>query len=453
MLTMPNMTPFPLSSPRPHTLSQSGDFNHTLAEECARAFSASTGLGCTVSDVAGHILYEHGNGCGSCQLCRAAGLPPENCIQAHIYGMTEAERFGGKYIYFCPLGLTCFVSPIIGEEGSTAKITVGPLLMVDLQDFIDCELSEFSSLTGEARASLIRLLEQVPSIPPEKVQELSVLLFMAVGFMNNVSAENRLLENARSDLLQGQIGAYISQLKTETHAPAYPFAKERELLQAISACDKKAAHRLMQELLGAILASGGGNLEWMKARVAELIVLISRTAIENGAEETPTLHFNAECLNRIPSFSSFRALSSWLTDITDNYMDRLFSYPDAKHANLIHRCIQYIGANYAGRLTLEDTARAVSLSPDYLSRIFRQETGNTFNHYLNQVRITKAKELIRHSDLRLTDISQMVGYDDQSYFTKVFRRLTGTAPNAYRKKTRTARKVPNRTTDFEIHAE
>ena len=48
--------------------------------------------------------------------------------------------------------------------------------------------------------------------------------------------------------------------------------------------------------------------------------------------------------------------------------------------------------------------------------------------------ITKAKELIRHSELRLTDISQLVGYDDQSYFTKVFKRVTGLSPNEYKKR-------------------
>ena len=65
-----------------------------------------------------------------------------------------------------------------------------------------------------------------------------------------------------------------------------------------------------------------------------------------------------------------------------------------------------------------------------------EETGTTFNRYLNNVRITKAKELIRRGEYRLTDISQMVGYDDQSYFTKVFRRITGLSPGEYGKKTR-----------------
>ena len=118
------------------------EFDHALAFECARSFSVSTGLGCTVSDISGKILYSCGCSVGNCPLADTTGISHADCIRAHNYGMTEAERFGGKYIYFCPLGLTCFVSPIIGEEGSMAKITVGPFLMVELQDFIDCELTE-----------------------------------------------------------------------------------------------------------------------------------------------------------------------------------------------------------------------------------------------------------------------------------------------------------------------
>ena len=73
-----------------------------------------------------------------------------------------------------------------------------------------------------------------------------------------------------------------------------------------------------------------------------------------------------------------------------------------------------------------------------MSRIFREETGVSFHQYLNNVRITKAKELIRTTNLRLTDISQMVGYDDQSYFTKVFKRTAGIAPGEYVKKYRSS---------------
>ena len=122
-------------------------FDRRLARECAKAFSQSTGLGCTLSDKTGRAFDEYGYGCESCGMCAAAGASHDRCVQAHIYGMTEAERFGGKYIYFCPMGLTCFVSPILGEGGAEAKITVGPFIMVEKQDFIACELTENVRLT------------------------------------------------------------------------------------------------------------------------------------------------------------------------------------------------------------------------------------------------------------------------------------------------------------------
>ncbi|MFQ9681575.1 MAG: helix-turn-helix transcriptional regulator [Ruthenibacterium lactatiformans] len=88
---------------------------------------------------------------------------------------------------------------------------------------------------------------------------------------------------------------------------------------------------------------------------------------------------------------------------------------------MIHRCIQYISVNYKERITLEDTARMVYLSPAYLSRIFKQETGVTFNEYLNRAREqgegTFAPPRAAHDGYFLA-----VGYEDQSYFTKVFKR-------------------------------
>ena len=410
-------------------------FDYQLADECSRAFCASTGLGCTVSDTEGRLLFEHGYGCHSCGLCRAAGLPDENCIRAHNYGMMEAERFGGKYIYFCPLGLTCFVSPIIGEAGSMAKITVGPFLMVELQDFIDCELKENLHLDAPTRERVVSLLKKVPQIMPQKVQELSILLFMAVGFLNNVSAENRMLAIERSDLLQGQISGYISQLKN-SRSPRYPFELERSLLESLAQGDKPGTLQKLQEYLAALFAAGGGNPAWMNQKALELIVLLSRTLTEKGADEQQTLFWLQRCQKEVSQRKNFHDLSAWLYETLSDLLDRNAGYADARHANIIHRCIQYIGTGYAEHLTLESAARALFLSPDYLSRIFSKETGTSFNRYLNNVRITKAKELIRSGNLRLTDISQMVGYDDQSYFTKVFRRITGMSPNEYRKKVR-----------------
>ena len=82
-------------------------FDVVLSKDCARAFATSTGLGTVVSLADGEPLAAFGAyNCESCRICRLAGKQRALCIQSHIYGMNEAERFGGKYVYFCPLGLT-----------------------------------------------------------------------------------------------------------------------------------------------------------------------------------------------------------------------------------------------------------------------------------------------------------------------------------------------------------
>ena len=133
--------------------------------------------------------------------------------------------------------------------------------------------------------------------------------------------------------------------------------------------------------------------------------------------------------------NDFAELCSWITKTMTKFMNSVFNYVDTKHANVINNCIQKINSDYTEKITLEDCANAVYISPAYLSRIFKAETGVSFNQYLNNVRIKKAKELLINSKLKLTDISSMVGYEDQSYFTHVFKKMVGISPNQYRNRT------------------
>jgi len=391
-------------------------FDLTLAKECASAFTGATGLGCTVSDAHGKVLAEYGYGCRSCNLCERAGNPKSHCVQAQNYGMTEAERFGG----------TCFVSPILGELSSAAKITVGPFLMVDRQDYIDCELDKYS---GSHLEQIINELDKMPIINPDKVNDLSTLLFMAVGFMNKVSVSNRLIDSQNSDAIQGQITSYIMQLKNEELPPPYPFAIERALLKSITDADKTEAQRLLNEMMGHILFSTGRDFELVKSRILELLTLISRAAIEAGANAEQSLKLCHESRARMASQQNIEELCLWLSDTTNRFMDSVFKYADARHANAIHRCIQF---------------RMVYLSPPYLSRIFKQETGTPFNTYLNEVRVHKAKELLRHEEMKLIDIAEAVGFEDQSYFTKVFKKIVGLTPLHYRAQLKNTRDIPAR---------
>jgi two-component system, response regulator YesN len=412
---------------------QEETFDTKLAKECAKSFAAATGLGAMVSLANGDIVAEFGSGCASCSICELAGKPKSLCLQSHIYGMKEAERFGGKYIYFCPMGLACFVSPIVGKEASEAKVTVGPFLMVELPDYVNYELtSQFKFNPGQIKA-ISKHLKLLPYVSPEKVNDLSTLLFMSIGFMNNVWAANNMIDTQMSLDIQNHIPFYIAKLKGEEDPPPYPLETEEKLLEAISQSDRESAARYLNELYGYIFFSTANTFALAKSRIYELLVLISRTAIKSGADPEITLHLTQNYLQIIPNFRNLEDMCHWLTKITDKYMD-LFGFSDVKHANIIHKTIMYIRRHFNEKITLESAAAMVFLSPAYLSRIFKQETGFTFNNFLNNIRIEQSKALLKNNELKIVDIASRVGFDSQSYFTKVFKKHLGMSPLQYRDK-------------------
>lgn len=98
----------------------------------------------------------------------------------------------------------------------------------------------------------------------------------------------------------------------------------------------------------------------------------------------------------------------------------------------IYQVEQYIRLHYSEDLTLNTLADLVYLNPNYLSNIFTQVTGGTLNKYIKQIRMEKAQELLLNTNMKVTDISQAVGYPNTSYFCKSFQKLYGTTPERFR---------------------
>lgn len=100
---------------------------------------------------------------------------------------------------------------------------------------------------------------------------------------------------------------------------------------------------------------------------------------------------------------------------------------------VIHMAKQYVADNYACRISITDAAEKVCLNPSYFSHLFAKETGQHFSDYLMEFRIQKAKELLMSTNLSVGEIAEKVGYSDQRYFSRIFRRLTEMNPTDFRK--------------------
>lgn len=102
------------------------------------------------------------------------------------------------------------------------------------------------------------------------------------------------------------------------------------------------------------------------------------------------------------------------------------------YTKAVSDAITIIDGEYTKNITLEEMAKRVGVSSQYLSKIFKDETGQTFVEYLTTLRINRAKDIIQTSDQPIKQVGIMVGYKDPNYFSRIFRSVVGVSPSDFR---------------------
>jgi AraC-like DNA-binding protein len=280
-------------------------------------------------------------------------------------------------------------------------------------------------------------VRQLPIVSPEAVKDLSEMLFMVSLYIAGSPGDT---SRAKTESLeqQSKISEYVHYIKSLTGECAdtrtYPVEKEKELLSLIPLGDKAGSQKVLNEILGHVFFTSGGNFDVIKARIMELIVLLSRAALEGGADVEQIFGLNYNYLSQINGFNNIDELTYWLSGIMIRFTDCVFNFKDVKHIDVIYKAVDYVKRNYMKKIMLEDVASHVQLSTSYFCAIFKNEMKCNFNAYLNRIRIEMSKKLLEDHDIPLVDVANMVGYEDQSYFTRVFRSNVGISPGKFRER-------------------
>lgn len=124
------------------------------------------------------------------------------------------------------------------------------------------------------------------------------------------------------------------------------------------------------------------------------------------------------------------SLYSLIKNAERNLQDSLRQYPYNRH---ISQSLRYIHENYTESISAQDVAEEVGIHVNYLHSIFLKHTGKTLLEYINELRIAYAKELLAGTTLSIETIALRCSYENSKYFFRIFKKLTGTSPNAYRK--------------------
>ncbi len=299
---------------------------------------------------------------------------------------------------------------------------LGPIIMGEPEDTL--EMIEDISLRQKALT--------LPNWPTSKLHHAEEVL-SAVAAIVSENVQSRYGSFVyKQDKILSELYELKNELSFENKDSDYFIRSEKQITSLIAAQDKEGAQRLLNELLGYIFLTVNADLQSIKARLIEILVMLSRSAIDAGAGVDEILFINAENLKQIQKLTTIEDLSLWTTVIMHRFIHYCFDFSSVKHSDIMHKVIQYVKANYDKKITLDDVASHVYLSRSYLSSMFKEEMGESLFAYVNRIRIEKSKVLLLNEAISLVNVGGMCGFDDQSYFTKVFKKIVGISPKRFR---------------------
>lgn len=415
-----------------------------VLHEILVSFNKATGLRAAIVDCEGRDLFtaEFSDICEFCSMVRSDEKGASNCEKSYARAGKEAAKYGEPYIFRCHGGLVAFAAPIMIEDRHVGSIICGQVLMWEPEDFFWEEVREMCSSLKVDDEALMEAAKKLEVMSAEKVQGAANLLFflanhlMKTGMINLRQRKEISEQQARlGEEMQArkELESAIKEIESRSNK-VYALEKEHELTSAVRKGDRNASYRLLNELLADIVQKYPNNSKEVKARILELVVVLSRAAVDGGANLKDLLSLNSRYMEDLIEINSVEDQCLWVLKITQKFIDSVDNASGIKNLQVIQKSVEYMRENYNEKLTIDDISQAVYLSPCYLSKIFKNELGCTIMEFLTKVRIDEAKKLLRNPRYNVMQVACEIGFDDPSYFTKVFKKIEGVTPSHYRRR-------------------
>ncbi|OMF92885.1 AraC family transcriptional regulator [Paenibacillus sp. FSL R7-0273] len=229
----------------------------------------------------------------------------------------------------------------------------------------------------------------------------------------------------------------LEQLEREgegAHMPQYSFALERGLIQALRTGEAEEADRLLEEFLTTLSADGAKVID-VQQGMLHLLGAVQHAVLEAGI--APNQLFKGRNLYAgLSQIHEPGMILPWFRNhVVSPFLKELSERSDAGIRRTIDQAMLYIQEHYMDNISLDSCADYTGTSPFLLSKSFKRVTGQNFIDYLTALRIEKAKELLRDTDLKMNDVALQVGYQ-QSYFNRIFKKQEDITPTRYRELSR-----------------
>ena len=221
-------------------------------------------------------------------------------------------------------------------------------------------------------------------------------------------------------------------LENEEKEYTYVDIKEDEtyIVQLMENGNEELVAKEIQSFMSKIQTKFHGELEDVMSIAMELMVMVLSTSYKNNLNEGKVGY--STYLTEIRRMDTFSELVNWCIGKVQ-YVTRLLQDTRIQHvSDIVMSAKKYIDQHYNEEIGLNDISKEVAVSPQYFSKIFKEEIGLTFVEYLRSKRIDVAKEMLKSKKYSVKEICYEIGYNDPNYFSRLFKKLVGVTPTDYK---------------------
>lgn len=369
---------------------------------------------CSVDTQTKRMLHQSDEFQHFCDCCGFLKCRPR---VTYAFGCNEAYRRGGNYLYYCPLGLSFVAGSICDIYGKlVGGIVAGPFLLEE-----------------EREETLLRIQEEMGERLRQEVLETPAFDAARADALSRIVSRicDSLSEKGFFFSPQYQAGAEFALPDRAEFVPSnfYPAAGEHKLQEMICKKDREKAQQLLDNARRYVCHCN--DFSESKQRALELTAMMFKAASETGID-AQEIFIKNDYLAEIQHAGTDSQLDEYLSATIRRFIDFAFEFQQAKLSNTAFKVKQYVRRHFREKISLESVAACVFLSPGYLSSLFKSETGESLFSYINRIRVEASKPLLLGTERPLVEIAQSCGFEDQSYYARVFKKFTGVSPSKFR---------------------
>ncbi len=279
----------------------------------------------------------------------------------------------------------------------------------------------------------IDLIERAREMSRKLKHQVKLCFRIGIGSVRTIHDSMQSYNEALKSLVQttGRV-AHVDDLPLSCdYEENYPIDVELALFNAISDGNLNETITMAARFFDWMTVSYPNCIMDIRLKVLELTLRAEHIAYENGGM-TYQFRSRHDYLSKVMQCEDSEILKQWLIEKVSLACRNISTIKQGQSRSVVEVAKSYIEENYSRDLSLDDVSRKVDISPYYFSRIFKEQVGKNFIDYLTDLRIEKAKKLLKQSEMSMKEICASIGYSDPNYFSRTFKKNVGVTPTVYK---------------------